>query len=103
MDAEAIKRAQGVLTAKGVKVDASLVREAITAAETLPEPGIPVSQGMIAAGRKVWLANPTGPVHVLLSLLYRTMEQQRIDEEAAKKSKRIFLSEADEPALTLTP
>lgn len=80
-DEDALKRAQKVLDDAGVRVDIDTLRKAFVAAETPPEPEIKVSPGMIAVGRKIWLNNPSGPVHVLLSMFYRAMEQQRRDEE----------------------
>lgn len=80
VDDAAISRAQDVLTAQGIDVELGVVRDMLNAAAT-PEPeDIPVSLGMIAAGRGFWLANPSGSVHVLLPALYRVMEQRRRDE-----------------------
>lgn len=82
-DDAAVSRAQASLAANGVRVDADVVREALTAAET-PEPDkIPVSDGMFRAGLKVWLDQPAASPHVLLPAIYRAMEQQRRDEDAA--------------------
>ena len=88
MDSTTIKRMQDVLDAKGVKVTTAVLKEAVEAAVApppAPDDPIPVSQGMIAAGRDAWVLNPKTPPRVLLPILYRAMEQKRKDEKKAGK------------------
>ena len=83
MDLATAERVQGVLATKGIKIDTAVLQDAIAEAEAPPDDPIPVSQGMIAAGRKVWLAHPDMPPRDVLAMIYRAMVQQQQDEEAA--------------------
>lgn len=85
IDDAAVARAEDVLIAEGIRVDAKIVRKVLVAAvDATPEPAIPVSDGMFRVGLKVWLENPTASPHVRLPALYRAMEQQRRDEATAQ-------------------
>lgn len=95
MDEQSVKRVQSILATKGVKIDTDTLRDAIAVAEAPLEPAIAVSQRMIAAGRKAWLLNSIGPVHLLLAMLYRAMDQERIDE--ALELARIQAQPAEQP------
>lgn len=84
VDDAVISRVQDVLTAKGIKIDGDTVREMLSAAAT-PKPDapeIPVSLGMVTAGRELWVSRPSDSVHILLPALYRVMDQTRRDEAA---------------------
>lgn len=87
MDDAAVKRAQAVLDKKGIKVGVLVLREAIEAAQQPPPPPIPVSIGMIEAGRTYWKLHPDAPLHVMLPEMYRAMEKKRLEEEAAAQIK----------------
>lgn len=75
IDDAAISRAADALAAKGIVIDADLVREVLSAlADQEAAPVDPVSFDMIAAGRAAWLNNPSAPVHVLLPAIYLAMD-----------------------------
>lgn len=82
IDDATVARVIEVANTKGIKIDADTMRELLTAADVTPVvDAIPVSVGMVAAGRKLWIALAGTPSNALLPQVYRAMEQQRRDEE----------------------